>query len=610
MNILRPPQREYIIIVAVLLALVLAWFWPAGQWLLLAITAIGILPTLFEGLKGVWQFKINIHLFNSLAAVVAFITSEFRSAAFIVLMLSFARLLDWYTESRTSNAVEELLRLKPSTALRMIKDQVEEISTEQVVTGDILLVKTGARVPVDGRVVFGQAFINESSVTGESALVEKLVGDDVFSATLNESGVLKIKATRVGKDSTIERMVALVSHASEHKSHAEKSADRFARIFLPIVIVMGALTYFVTRNVAMTTALFLVACADDIAVAIPLAMTAALGAAARRGVIVKGGEWLGALSKVKTLVFDKTGTLTYGHLAVQDIHLVTGVVEQEFWRAVAVAEKFSEHPVGKALYYEAVRRVGPVPDPDRVWVFKGFGVKIAWEGSEVAVGQAELLPLLGIKLKENWQTLVGQQQSRLAVILVVRDGKLLGLLTVADVPRAEARASIERLQKIGVERVLMFTGDTDGVAKEVAQTLGVPEFRAGMKPEDKLREIEILSKTGLVAMVGDGINDAPALARADVGIAMGNGGTAVAVEAADIVILTDDLGRLPEMIELSKLTMRVIKGDMIIWVVTNIFGFVLVFAGIAGPAFAAFYNFATVFLPMLNSARLFRRSKR
>ncbi|MFA6909132.1 MAG: cation-translocating P-type ATPase [Patescibacteria group bacterium] len=606
-RLIFPPRREWIIISAVSLALVADFFVFDTHAVLFAVAIIGAFPTIFAGLRSLVQKKISIDTFNSFALGITFVTWEIRSAAFINLMLAFARLLDWYTESRTSAAVEELLALKPSEAL-LERDHVQTVvPADTVRPGDILIVKPGARVPVDGVVVFGKASLNESAVTGESALVEKVIGEEVFSTTLNESGMLKIKATHVGKDSIIERMAVLVEKAQQNKSHTQKIADRFAQIFLPVVGIVGVLTFVITHNVSMVVALFLVACADDIAVSIPLAMTAALGRAAKRGVIIKGGQSLDMLGRVRTLVLDKTGTLTYGKLAVSDIHIEGWVDHAIFWKLVASAEKYSEHPMGKALYHEAAKKNTDVVDPEEFKVFAGDGVWGRLHGHEIAIGDEGIAERLGLTLDD--ETAVKMKNERdehlEAAVYVFVDKKFAGIISIGDTPRIEAARTIAHLRKAGVERIVILTGDNPHVAQRVASTLGITDVRASMTPESKYRALEELSKLGPLAMVGDGINDAPALARADVGIAMGGGGTAVAVETADVVILTDDLERIPEMIELGRQTRSVIKGDIVTWCVSNAVGFALVFTGVLGPILAAVYNFATDFLPILNSARLF-----
>lgn len=358
----------------------------------------------------------------------------------------------------------------------------------------------------------------------------------------------------------------------------------------------------------MTASIFLVACADDMAVAVPLAITASMGQAAKRGVIVKGGVWLDMLGKIKTLVLDKTGTLTYGSFEIREVHIEPNILEKDFWNYLGVAEKFSEHPIGRAIFREALSRNPNIPDPEEFTAIKSSGTKAVFEKNIILSGTEKLFKAENILISEKiLQSLPKMiEQYGQTVSLVAVNGKCIGVIAVADIPRTDAAITMAKLKKIGVEQIIMFTGDNEAVAKRVSATLGIDSYKAGMKPEEKLRGLEELEKQGVVVMVGDGINDAPSLARAGVGIAMGKGGTAVAVEAADIVILTDELSRLPEMIELGRRTSSVIYGDMVIWLLSNVIGFALVLTGVAGPAMAAFYNFITDFFPLANSSRLFR----
>ncbi len=601
-SLFQSPRREIIVIASVSIALGFDIAVPGVHPILFFAAILGSIHVVWGALESIMKRRITIDTFNVFALCISFIAGEIQSAAFIVVMLAFADLLEWHTSRRTHNAVEELLKLKPERATREQNDALVEIPADEVRAGDILVVVPGARVPVDGVVVFGDALVNESSMTGESLPVRKIIGDSVFGLTLNETGVLKIRATRVGKDSTIEQMATLIRKAAGNKSHSEKLADTFALYFLPFVIALGAVVYVVTRNISMTAAIFLVSCADDMAVAIPLAVTASLGNAARRGLIIKGGEWLDTISRVKTIVLDKTGTLTYGSFSVGAVHIETEVTEKEFWRAIAIAEKFSQHSIGRALFNETAKFIKIVPDPDEFKVIEGGGAWVRIESDTIMVGNKNYFSSVGISVSSENEATLG------VIVHVAINKKYIGYVQLADLPRPEARASIIALRKLGVERIIMFTGDNENVANSVAKALGIEEYRASMKPEDKLRELEMLAcKHGPIAMVGDGINDAPALARAHIGIAMGKGGTAVAVEAADIVILSDDLSRLPEAIEVGRRTMGVIRSDTVIWAASNFIGFGLVLTGVAGPVLAAAYNFATDFFPLLNSARLFQK---
>ncbi len=365
MKIFKTPTREYIIIFLAILGLALYVVFKDEKFLFLA-SLLGSVAIFTRAIISIWKRQIGIDVFNTFALGVSFATNEIRSAAFIVLMLAFADILEHYNESRSRKAVEELLKLKPLTAARERDGKDEEISIEAIKENDIIIVPTGSRIPVDGIIIYGKAYIDESSVTGESMPVEKIIGDKVLTSTLNESGVLKVRAVGIGKDSTIERMASLIREALKNKSRSERLADKFARIFLPIVLLLGAGTYFFTHNIIMTASIFLVACADDMSVAIPLAVTAALGKAAKRGVVIKGGAWIDQLSRVKTLVLDKTGTLTYGKLSVEDSYINPEFEENNFWSLVGSAEKYSEHPAGRADVPRFAGVFGNFPDRARI----------------------------------------------------------------------------------------------------------------------------------------------------------------------------------------------------------------------------------------------------
>lgn len=603
-------RHDYILGGLLLIFLILNALAPTTWPLLWLGSGVGALPTLISALRSLRKRKISIDTFNTFAIIIALALKQLNSAAFIALMLTFARILDAHTAARASKALEELLKLKPEWAQKETNGAVEQISTDHVQIDDILVVKEGASVPVDGIIIFGKGFLNESPVTGESAPVEKLIGDRVLSSTINEIGVFKMRATHVGKDSTVERMAALVEEATAHKSHSERLADKFAGIFLPLVLLIGILTYVFTHSLLKTAAIFLVACADDMAVAIPLAITASLGQAARRGVIIKGGQWLEALGKIKTLILDKTGTLTYGAFAMSGITLDPQTDEKEFWRIIAIAEKFSEHPFGRAMFREALKHLHEtnLPDPKDFHVIRGSGIVANIEGYSIAIGNEKILAEPQAKNAIVPEFILNKFNAADGTAsYVIQDGKVLGMIAVADTPRAEAANSIRKLESIGVKNIQMLTGDRAGIAKRISDQLGIKKYQGSMLPEEKMRALEKLASGGVVAMIGDGINDAAALARADIGIAMGSSGTAVAVEAADVVILNDNLDRVPEMILLGRKTASVIYYDMGIWFVTNLIGFTLVLTNVFGPALAAFYNFATDFLPLINSARLFKK---
>jgi len=539
---LKSPIREYVLIGLLIIGLVLDYLYPPAVWFLYAVAALGALPTVVSALLATYRRRVTIDTFNTVALIIAFAATEASSAGFITLMLCFAALLESYTLSRTKNALEELLKLKPSLATVDRGGKLVDVAVDTVEAGETVVISAGGRVPVDGTVIFGTTFVNEAPVTGESVPVRKVVGDELYAGTMVESGALKIKATAVGKDSTIERMVALMKLAVESKSQPERIADKFAAAFLPIMATIGLATFAVTHSLAMTAALFLVACADDMSVAIPLAVTAALGTAAKRGMLVKGGERLEALANLKTLVLDKTGTLTYGKLSVDRVEMEPGIEEHLFCAGVASAEKFTKHPVGRAIYRMAAAKLETVPDPDSYDSHAGEGVIAKVGGSEYVIGTEKLL--------DEKRISHAAPSGEGASIFVAKDNKVICRLAVSDLPRPEAGAALWELKKLGVKRIIMFTGDHPNTAARIAAALGIDEYRASLKPEDKVVELEKLLGQGPVGMVGDGVNDAPVLSRADIGIAMG-GGTAVAIEAVDAVIIADDLNRLPELVRIA-----------------------------------------------------------
>lgn len=607
-KIFSSPIREYVLAGFLLLGLFLDYFLGLRN-IFLVIVLVGSIIPLLRGVWPIFKAKITIDTFNAFALAVTLVIGEFRSSAFIILMLSFAYILEWYITDKKNKAIDKLMKLKPTKAFIERGKSIEEIRTEDIKTGDILIVKEGSQIPTDGVVVFGEAKINEAIITGESVPVKKIVGYEVFGSTNNINGTIKIKATRVGKDSTIERIAALINEASRNKSRSERIADKFARVFLPIVLLVGIATYFITHNILYVASLFLVACADDMAVAIPLAITASIGRAAKKGVIIKGGEWLDVLSKVKTIIIDKTGTLTYGNLNIAKVIIKDNFPEKEFWTLAGIAEKLSAHPVGRAIYQEAERKAGFLPDPDSFTTLKGMGVKATYKSKEIVIGNIKVLELqkFSVDSKEYKEMDELSEEESMPVDVVILGQKIIGYIYVRDIPRLEAKESIAKLKDIGVKNITMFTGDTKNIADIIGKELGIEDVRSGMKPEDKLIELEkMINGAGKLAMIGDGINDTPALMRADIGIAMGGAGGEVVMETADVVIFTDKLNLVPEMILLGRRTSSVIRGDMAIWLLSNSVGFALVFLGFVNPALAAFYNFATDFFPLINSSRLFK----
>lgn len=603
-----PVARREIVLAVLLAVVLLAGFaWREASWypfLLVAASVLAFLPTLREAVAGVARRTVNIELFNGLAVIASLALGEWFSAAFIALMLTAARMLGAVTSARSRRALEELMALRPTSLAVERAGVIETIAPGELRPDDVVVVREGETVPVDGEVVGGEAVVSEAPVTGESRPVLKVRGAEVLSPSLILSGAVRVRPVRVGADTTLERIIRLVTEAQAAKTPVLRLADRFAAYFLPATVALAVGAYFVTGRAEASIAVLVVVCADDIAVSIPLAFLAAVGVAARAGVIVNGGAALERLGRVTSVFFDKTGTLTFGRPRVESCDLAPGIAEDEFWLAVGSVEKYSKHPFAAALLDEvASRRLVPL-DPERFETVPGRGVVALAGGAECLAGNRVFLEERGVAglpaadgHVEDWH--------------FARAGQFLGRVAITDQPRPEARRALERLRALGVHRVVMLTGDSAEAAAPVVAALGIGEVRARLLPDEKLKVISEARAAGEVtAMVGDGINDAPALAAADVGIAMGRGGTAVAVETAQVVIMRDELLAIPEAIGLARATRRVVVGDFVIWGVTNVVGLALVFTGVFGPAAAAFYNFATDFLPVFNSARLFGWGRR
>jgi heavy metal translocating P-type ATPase len=601
----RPKRREIWFAVVLVGAMSLRALTPDAPWsaALVALVALGVFwPTMREGMRGLARRQINIELYNSLAVAVTLALGEWLSAAFIALMLVAARYLDELTAARSRRSLAALMAMRPRRVTVERDGALAEIAPEDLTLGETVVVREGETVPVDGEVVFGGALVSEASVTGEARPVLKVVGGEVVSSSLVASGLLKVRPTRLGADGTLERIIRLVEEAQASQTRTLRLADRFAAFFAPTVAALALGAYLAVGRAEAAVAVLLVACADDVAVSIPLAYLATVGAAASRGLLVNGAAALEKLGRVTTVFFDKTGTLTFGEPRVTEFKAALPG-DERFWRLVGAVERYSRHPLAEAVRREVAARGILPPEAVGFESVAGCGVRAEVEGSVTLGGARAWLVQCGVAglaadgADDVWHFAHG--------------GTYLGYVAVRDALRPEAAEAIGRLRRQGVRRFAMLTGDADEAAAAAAAALGIGEVRSRLKPEDKLALIREARANGeVVAMVGDGVNDAPALAAADVGVAMGRAGTAVAIETAQVVILGDDLRLLSEAVRLSRSTRRVVAGDFAIWFVTNALGLGLVFAGFMGPALAAAYNFGTDFLPMLNSARLFALRRR
>jgi len=581
-------------------------FLDADVYVLVFMSIIGLLPV-FVGVIRSFRARewASMDLLASVALVFSLLSREWTSAIFIELMLAAARILDDVTRDRTEKSIRGLLKLRPRIARVERDGTFVDIHVRDVQVGDIIAVGIGERIPVDGEILSGNAAVDESSLTGESLPIDKAEGNRVMSGTLVQSGSLRIKTDRTGKDTTIERVITLVESAQEEKPSAQTLGERFGKIYL-ISIFLGSVALFIaTHNLSFVLAVVLVACADDLAIAIPITYLRAIHAAAKSGIIVKGSRHLEMFGKLRTIVFDKTGTLTTGALSVSAVIGVKGYSENDVLSWSLFADSNSNHPISRAIVNYAEGRGLQKNVSDSAEEQGGKGV-IAKKGrNTIVTGKRIFLEKQGISFPPEIIESADKEASLgRSVSFIARNGRVIGCITAADTIKKNAKRAIEELRELGVEKIVMLTGDNGRAAETIAKQLGVDEWHAELMPEEKVEIIRQLQKKELVAMIGDGVNDAAALSIAGVGVAMGGLGAEGTIDSAQIVLMQDNLSTLPEAMRIARAARRVSLEDFWIWGATNICGLVLVFGGIIGPAGAAAYNFLSDFLPLFNSMRI------
>ena len=581
---------------------------PIPAWLALAAVLAGGYPIFGNVVRALRRRTVTSHALMTLGIGGALAIGQYAAAALIVFFMRLADFIEGYTTERSREAIRELLKLAPETA-RVERDGRDvEVPAAQVRPGEVVLVKSGDRIPVDGIVLDGRAAVNQAAITGESIPVEKAAGAEVFAATICDRGALRVRVERVGQDTTFGQILRLVEQAEANKAPVQRFADRFTAYYIPVVIAIAVATYAISGNATAAVATVLVACSCAIAMATPTTVLAAVGWAARRGIVVKGGRYLEALAKVDVLVVDKTGTVTLGQPEVTHVVSLGGATEESVLGAAGSLEQRSEHPLADGIG-RAVEKAGLILEaPARFEVHPGEGVMGELGGEGVVCGNERLLSRLGVEMadavRQRVATMAGEGKS---VVLVARNGGLIGVVALADTLRPEVAAAVEGIRGLGVRRIILLTGDREPAAAAVAARLGI-EYEAELLPMDKIRTVERLQREGhVVAMVGDGINDAPALAQADVGIAMGVAGTDAAIEAAHVALMRDDWRMVPEAIGLGRRAFRVIAQNLWFTAGYNAVGILLAATGWLPPVGAAAAQSLPDVVVMLNSMRLLRR---
>lgn len=595
-------KLNIVLLVLLTLALLLNQF----QYFLIAVGIIGTLFVAIDAVKAIIKKEISVDLLAAIALFASVLNFEWMSVVFINLMITSARIFGQYTEGVASGAIKSLLKIRPEKVKIKENDKITEVPLAQVKAGDMVIVETGDRVAVDGVIVEGEASIDQSTLTGESIPVSKEKGDRVLSATLNLSGTILVRVEKIGKDTTFEKILRLIEEAQNNKVKIVTLGQKFASWYVALSLVGSIIIYVFSHNLSLVLSVLLVVCADDIAIAVPMAFWAAIGYAAKRGIIVKGTDILEGVTKVKTLIVDKTGTLTRGKIKITGVGGFRKEDTKHILALVSGAESISDHPIARAIVAYAKEKGVTINAPSKFKEFPAKGVIVNKGKGKLIVGKVDFIKEQGVNIDKSEKLEIDSfLQGGSNLVLVALNSKLIGFVTFEDDIKPKIRETINRLRAKGIENVYMLTGDNQYVAKKIAHDAGITDFQANLLPDQKLQFVkEHLSQKAKIAFVGDGVNDAAALAQADIGIAMGAIGADAAIESADIALMNDDFSKIDEAITIGNFTLGVAKQNFAIWMVVNVVGLFLVFNGTIGPSGAALYNFLTDFLPIANSLRL------
>ena len=559
-------------------------------------------PVFINVIRATLKRQIISHTLMTLGVIAALVVGQWVTAALVVVFMRIGDYVENFTTESARRAVKELTALAPQTARVDHMGLEVELPISQVKVGDIVIVRPGEKIPVDGEVVGGQATIDQAAITGESMPVEAASGTHVFAATIAKLGSLRIRAERIGTDTTFGRVVKMVEQAEAHRADVQRIADKFSAWYLPVVAAIAALTFLFTRNPLSTAAVLLVACSCSFALATPVAMLASVGASAKRGLLIKGGKYLELLARADVLLVDKTGTLTLGQPQVTDVVSLNGLSRSDLLGLAASAERYSEHPLAQAVRTLAYEEKVTLIEPEKFEAIPGHGVQAIINSQTIRIGNQRMIPsaaLLPIAadLEAQGKTL----------LFMERNQEVVGLFAASDTLRSEVPDALAEVRSLGIRHIELLTGDNERTASALAEKLGV-SYRANLLPENKIDVVkEYQAKGHVVVMIGDGVNDAPALAQANVGMAMGAAGTDVAIEAAHIALMRDDWNLVPDVLKIAKRTMKIVKTNLAFTTVYNLVGLSLAATGILPPVLAA----AAQSLPdigiMGNSARLLKQ---
>src|SRR3954471_24692095 len=600
-------------ILFVINAFLVDWWFEQGTVVASASGMIGAMflgsPIVYTALKDLIRGILSINELVGIAVLAAFASGDYKTAGVVAFFMLVGEINETRTAEGSRASIESLIKLTPTKARRITSSGEEEIAAKDLIIGDVVRVRPGDNVPADGVIVSGQGSFNQANITGESLPVDKKPGDEVFAGTQNLTGVLEVKVNRAGQDTTLGKVRDLILAAEKTKLPIMRIIDQYMIYYTPLVLVLAALVWAFTHDLNRVISVIVVSCPCAFILATPTAMVAALSAAARLGILIKNVSDIESAARINAFVFDKTGTLTTGKLAVSRLSPTGGVHPAELLRLASSAEKYSNHPTAKALAQLAAEAGVPLAEPVNFAETAGRGIKAEVDGARILVGRAQWLK--DNQVTEDVMKSVDLNETEgFSLIFVAKDGKFIGWLGLQDQTRAEAREALADLKQNGVRRIAMVSGDRQPVAIRVAREIGCEEVTGDCLPQNKVEFVrEIKSKGYRVAVVGDGVNDAPALAAGDIGIAMGAAGSEVAIHSATIALMNNDLRRLPFLVKLSRCTRAVINQNFLFGVAFIIGGLTLASFGKINPIVAAILHNAGSLIVIFNSARLVRQGE-
>src|SRR5436309_3444654 len=592
---------------------VVDWLFEKGTMVASGSAMIGAIllgyPIVWTAIKDLRQGILSINELVGIAVLASFASGDYKTAGVVAFFMLMGEIIETRTAEGARASIESLIRLTPTKARRLKGDAEEEIAAKDLAVGDLIRIRPGDNVAADGVIVTGQGSFNQANITGESLPVDKKPGDDVFAGTQNLTGVLEIKVTRAGQDTTLGKVRELILAAEKTKLPIMRIIDQYMVYYTPMVLVLGALVWAFTKDLNRVISVLVVSCPCAFILATPTAMVAALSAAARLGILIKNVSDIELAARINAFIFDKTGTLTTGKLAVSRLAPAGEVKPAELLRAAASAEKYSNHPTAKALAQLAGEAGVPLAEPKNFAEAAGRGIKAEVDGAAIIVGRAQWLRDGGVT--DDFMSAVDLNETEgFSLIFVARNGKFIGWLGLQDQTRADAREALAELKQAGVRRIAMVSGDRQPVAARVAREIGCEEVAGDCLPQDKVDYVRKTKARGYrVAVIGDGVNDAPALAAGDIGVAMGAAGSEVAIHSATIALMNNELRRLPSLVRLSRSTRAVINQNLLFGVAFIIGGLTLAALGKVPPVWAAAMHTGGSLLVVFNSARLVRKGE-